>query len=100
MREGWRTNKGLIVSASAHAALLGLTLVAFSNTPPFEDAQESVPVEIVTDAQLNQIIKGEKTAKVVKTDAEGRQDRRGSRYETAAGRRPTHARTCRCPRRR
>ena len=62
----WRSDKGMVVSTSAHAVLLAATLVAFSRTPPFEDAQESVPVEIVTDAQLNQIIKGEKTAKVVK----------------------------------
>ena len=62
----WRTNRGLMVSAGAHAALLGLTLVAFSRTPPFEDAQESVPVEMITTSQLNQIMKGDKTAKVVR----------------------------------
>ena len=33
---------------------------------PFEDAAETVPVEMITDAQLNQIMKGEKTAKAVK----------------------------------
>jgi colicin import membrane protein len=54
---------GVIVSGIAHVALLAATLIAFSETKNFEDAQETVPVEIVTDQQFNQITKGEKTAK-------------------------------------
>jgi hypothetical protein len=46
-------------------ALLAATLVSFTETKPFQDAQESVPVEIVTDSQFNEITKGEKTAKEV-----------------------------------
>ena len=53
---------GIIVSGVAHAAVLVATLVAFSDAPKFQEAQESVPVEVVTDQQFNQIMKGEKTA--------------------------------------
>ena len=53
---------GLIVSGAVHAALLAATLVAFSDDAKFADAQESVPVEVVTDQQFNQIMKGEQSA--------------------------------------
>ena len=56
---------GVLVSGGVHAALLLVTLVAFTSTPKFEDAQEAVPVEVVTDKQFNEIMKGEKTAKAV-----------------------------------
>ena len=48
----------------------------FRTQQKFDDAQETVPVEIVTDAQFNQIMKGEKTAKEVKPRQPRRQDRR------------------------
>ena len=56
---------GHVLSAAVHMALLAATLVSFTETKPFQDAQESVPVEIVTDAQFNEITKGDKTAKEV-----------------------------------
>ena len=56
---------GNVLSAAVHLALLAATLVSFTETKPFQDAQESVPVEIVTDSQFNEITKGEKTAKEV-----------------------------------
>lgn len=61
-----RSEPGLAVSAAAHAGLLLATLVAFSDAKKFDDAQETVPIDIVTDAQLNQVMKGEKTAKEIK----------------------------------
>jgi colicin import membrane protein len=57
---------GVIVSAAGHAAMLLATLVAFSSAPPFQEAQESVPVEVITNEQFNQIMRGEKTAKDIK----------------------------------
>jgi colicin import membrane protein len=57
---------GVIISGVAHVALLLATLVVFSDTSKFEDAQESVPVEMITDQQFNQIMKGDKQAKEVK----------------------------------
>lgn len=40
---------GLILSFGAHALLLILMLVLFSNAPSFQEAQESIPVEIITE---------------------------------------------------
>ena len=57
------SHPGHVLSAAAHLALLAATLVSFTETKKFADAQESVPVEIVTDSQLNEIMKGEKDAK-------------------------------------
>lgn len=54
---------GVIVSGVVHAALLAMTLVAFSDTAKFEDAQESVPVEVLTDQQFNQVMRGARDAK-------------------------------------
>ncbi len=62
----WRSNRGLVVSVSAHALLLGATLVAFSRTPPYEDATESIAVEMISTAELSQVMRGEKSAKIVK----------------------------------
>lgn len=61
-----RRQPGFPVSAAAHAGLLAATLIAFSQSPKFDDAQETVPVEVVSDQALNQIMKGEKTARAVK----------------------------------
>ena len=56
---------GFLVSGGVHAILLLATLIALSNGPKFEDASETAPVEVITDQQFNQIMKGEKTAKAV-----------------------------------
>jgi len=56
---------GFLVSGAAHGLLLLAALVAFSSTPKFEDAQETVPVQVITNQQFNQIAKGEKTAEKV-----------------------------------
>ncbi len=56
-------NPGLAVSGGVHICLLDLALFSFSGTrPKFEDAQESIPVEVLSDEQFSQIMKGEKTA--------------------------------------
>ncbi len=57
------TEPGFIVSGALHVGLLLATLVVFSDNRKFEEAQESVPVEVITDEQFNQVIKGDKTAK-------------------------------------
>ena len=56
---------GLVVSSATHAALLLAALVSFSQTPKFTDADETVPVEMVSDQQFNLIMKGEKTAQKI-----------------------------------
>jgi colicin import membrane protein len=54
---------GVAVSAGAHVALLAATLIAFADTRKFDDAQEAIPVEMISDQQFSQITKGEKTGK-------------------------------------
>jgi colicin import membrane protein len=62
----WKDNPGLVVSSTAHVALLVFALVGFARTPPYADAQETIPVEMLTASQFNQITKGDKSAKEVK----------------------------------
>lgn len=56
---------GFFVSGAAHLLLLLAALVAFSRTATFQDAQESVPVQVITNQQFNEIAKGEKSLKKV-----------------------------------
>jgi colicin import membrane protein len=59
-------NPGLAVSGGVHIGLLALALFSLSLSPQFDGAQESVPIEILSAQQFNQIMKGEKTAAQVK----------------------------------
>jgi colicin import membrane protein len=59
-------NPGLAVSGGVHLSLLALALFSFSGTPRLSDAQESVPVAVLSGEQFNQIMEGEKTAAEVK----------------------------------
>ncbi|MCP8939809.1 cell envelope integrity protein TolA [Alsobacter sp. SYSU M60028] len=77
-----RSQPGFLVSGVAHFALLAATLVAFSSTAKFEDAQESLAVEIVTADELNQITKGERDAKTPKPDPKPRVDKVADVQET------------------
>lgn len=61
-----RSEPGVVISSAAHAGLLLAALVLFSDAKKFEDAQEIVPVEVVTDSALNQVAKGEKSARDLK----------------------------------
>jgi len=56
---------GLYVSSALHAALLAFIVLGISAAPKFEDASESIPVDMVTPAQFNEIMKGERDAKPV-----------------------------------
>ncbi len=56
---------GFIASGAAHVALLAAMLLSFSHNPKFEDVQETIPVDLVTDSDVNQIVKGDKSAKKV-----------------------------------
>jgi colicin import membrane protein len=53
-------NPGFAVSGGVHIGLLALAL--FSLSPQFDEAQEGVPVEVLSAQQFSQIMKGEKTA--------------------------------------
>ena len=51
------------VSSTLHGALLLFLILGFASAPKFEDNQEAIPVETVSESQLNQIMNGEKDAK-------------------------------------
>ncbi|MGH6800268.1 MAG: cell envelope biogenesis protein TolA [Methylocella sp.] len=59
-------NPGFAVSGGVHIGLLAVALLSLSQSPQFDDAKESVPVEILSAQQFSQIMKGEKTAAQVK----------------------------------
>jgi TolA protein len=60
-----RSEPGLPLSSAIHAGLLLAALVLFSDKR-FDDAAEMVAIDLVTDSDLNQIMKGEKTAREIK----------------------------------
>jgi colicin import membrane protein len=59
-------NPGFAVSGGVHIGVLALALISFSQAPQPTSEQESIPVAIISNEQLSQIIKGEKTAAEVK----------------------------------
>lgn len=72
---------GYWISGVAHAALLVAALVGFSSAAEFPDAQEGIPVEVITDNQFSQITKGEEPAKEVTPDRKPRVDRVADKAE-------------------
>ena len=58
-----RSYLGWAVSSTLHGALLLFLILGFASAPKFDDGEEAIPVETVSEAQLNQIMNGEKTAK-------------------------------------
>jgi hypothetical protein len=65
-----RSEPGLPISATLHVTLLAATLLVFAKAPKFEEALETVPVEVVSSSQLNEISKGEKSAKAAPKPAQ------------------------------
>ena len=61
-RAAWK-DPGIVVSGGAHALAFLFLIVSFSHPPKFEEAIETVPVEMITTSDLNQIMNGEKNAK-------------------------------------
>ncbi|MFC4173983.1 cell envelope integrity protein TolA [Microvirga sp. GCM10011540] len=72
---------GLWVSGVAHAAILAAAMVGLSSVSEFPEAQEGIPVEIITDNQFSQITKGEQTAKEVLPTPKPRADRVADKVE-------------------
>ena len=75
-----RSEPGVWVSGAAHVALIGAGLVAFA-TAPFPEASEGIPVEVISESQLAQITKGEKTAAEVKPEPKPRAERVADKVE-------------------
>ena len=72
---------GLWVSGTTHAVLLVAALAGLSVASEFPEAQEGIPVEVITDNQFSQITKGEKTAKAVLPDPKPRAERVADKAE-------------------
>ena len=66
---------GFVLSGVVHVAILLIGLLGLADAKKFDDAQESLAVEVITESQLKQITKGEKTAKEVLPDAKLRVDK-------------------------
>jgi len=71
---------GIWVSAISHMALLVAGVVAYS-APTFPEAQEGIPVEVITDNQFSQITKGETDAKQVQPTPKPRVERVADKAE-------------------
>ena len=65
---------GFWVSGISHAALLAAGLFAYSASS-FPEAQEGIPVEVITENQFSEITKGDTKAKDVQPDPKPRADR-------------------------
>ena len=72
---------GLWVSGTTHVVLLVAALAGLSIASEFPEAQEGIPVEVITDNQFSQITKGEKTAKTVLPDPKPRAERVADKAE-------------------
>ncbi|MCA3630416.1 MAG: hypothetical protein IOC35_08875 [Methylobacterium sp.] len=55
----WRQPGG-IVSAAGHVTLLAVGLAAFSSAKPFTPAQEGVAVDVISEREFNEMMKGDK----------------------------------------
>ncbi|WAC28931.1 MULTISPECIES: cell envelope biogenesis protein TolA [unclassified Ancylobacter] len=53
---------GLVSSAALHVGIIGFMLVSFSSARPLDAMQESMPIDIVSDAELSQMMAGKKDA--------------------------------------
>ncbi|MDB5511624.1 MAG: cell envelope integrity protein TolA [Enterovirga sp.] len=69
-----RSEPGTWVSAGLHGALLAAAIVGFSSSK-LPNADEGIPVEILTDNQFSEMTKGERQAAKVLPNAKPRADR-------------------------
>lgn len=74
MKIDW-SEPGLPLSVTAHAVVLVASLIGLSSARPFADAEETLPVEIITADQFSAMTKGERTAKEVQPTPKPRIDK-------------------------
>ncbi|MDP4023149.1 cell envelope integrity protein TolA [Methylobacterium sp. NEAU 140] len=84
-----RREPGVWISAGTHVALLTLALVSVA-APALPEAQEGVPVEVITENQLSEITRGERQAEKPMPNAQTRADRQAEKVED---REPENAKT-------
>jgi colicin import membrane protein len=69
-----RAEPGFWVSGALHAALLGALVFGFAFSQKFPEAEEGIPVEVLTDNQFSEITRGETNAKAPQPDPKPRTD--------------------------
>jgi colicin import membrane protein len=70
----WR-EPGTLVSALGHGLVLAVGLFSFTAAKPFSPAQEAVAVDVVSDQQFSEMMRGDKESKVVAKTPERRVER-------------------------
>lgn len=75
-----RSEPGVWISAATHVGLLAVALLAVA-APALPDAQEGVPVEVMTEQQFSELTKGERNADKPLPDAKTRADRVADKLE-------------------
>nr|WP_205800228.1 cell envelope integrity protein TolA [Microvirga terricola] len=72
---------GFWVSGVGHVLLIAGALIGLSSFHKLPEAEEGIPVEVITDNQLSQITKGDKTAKEVQPTPKPRVERVADKVE-------------------
>jgi colicin import membrane protein len=75
-----RNEPGVWVSAATHVGLLTVALLSVA-APALPDAQEGVPVEVMTEQQYSELTKGERNADAPQSNAKPRADRLAEKIE-------------------
>lgn len=75
-----RSEPGFWVSGAAHAALLAGIVLGFASTK-FPEAEEGIPVEVVTESQLSEVTRGETNAKQAQAEPKPRAERVAEKVE-------------------
>ncbi|GJE16240.1 cell envelope integrity protein TolA [Methylobacterium marchantiae] len=71
---------GVWISSGVHVAVLTVALMSVA-APALPDAQEGVPVEVMTEQQFSELTKGEKNAEKPLPDAKPRADKVSEKFE-------------------
>lgn len=76
-----RQQPGFMVSGLGHAAVLVAGLVAFSSAKPFDDQQEAIAVDVVSESDLRELTRGTPTEKKVAEKPRPVVDRQSEKVE-------------------
>ena len=75
-----RREPGVWISVGTHVAVVAAAIIGIS-APALPEAQEGVPVEVITENQFSELTKGERNAEKPLSDAKPRADRKAETFE-------------------
>ena len=75
-----RREPGVWISVGTHVAVVAAAIIGIS-APALPEAQEGVPVEVITENQFSELTKGERNAEKPLSDAKPRADRQADKFE-------------------